>query len=215
MLAFIALAAAEPTLVTVGAGETCLVSLHENESSGFHAGHVRAKEGDVRFLAIQQAGERLVTFGGLQIDPNRMFTRKGIEASAKRWNERLPTPEELEAVEAFAGSVLEALEGCTTVITLHNNWDEGTLSVLTYRGDEAARKVHRAPGQDIDDFVLVTREEDFDSLKAAGLNVVLQSSSLEDDGSLSYVLKDTRYLNIEAEHGHGGWQREVLDRVSP
>ncbi|MCP4921143.1 MAG: hypothetical protein GY913_29965, partial [Proteobacteria bacterium] len=216
VLALIGLVGAEPTLVTAGSGSTCLVSLHENESTAFHAGHVRSKAGDVRFIAIEEDGERLVTFGELSLDPNRMFTRRGIEASAQTWSERLPTEDELAAVEAFAAQVMTALEGCTTTIALHNNWDAGTppdpkdLSVLTYRNSEAARRMHREPDQDVDDFVLVTREEDFTALKEAGISVVLQNPSLEDDGSLSFVLRDARYLNVEAEHGHGGWQRGVL-----
>lgn len=221
VLALIGLTGAAPGLVTVGSGSTCLISLHENESSGFHAGHVRAKAGDVRFIAIEQDGERLVTFGELALDPNRMFTRKGIEASAMTWSKRLPTDGELLEVEAFAASVLTALDGCTTTIALHNNWDAGTppdpkdLSVLTYRNSDAALRMHREPEQDVDDYVLVTREEDFTALKAAGFNTVLQNPSLEDDGSLSFVLRDARYLNVEAEHGHGGWQRGVLERLLP
>ena len=217
----LAAAASLPQLHTEGSGEICLVSLHENESSGFHAGHARAKEGGVRFVAVEQAGERTVTFGELRVDPNRIFTAKGIEASAKRWTGRAPTAAEAAQVQGYAAAILDALDDCSTVVTLHNNWDAGDppkakdYNLLSYRSDPAAAKLHREEGADVDDFVFVTREADYERLREAGYSVVLQSPEVEDDGSLSYVLQDRRYLNIEAQHGHGAWQRRVLAEVAP
>lgn len=53
--------------------------------------------------------------------------------------------------------------------------------------------------KDPDDFILVTKKEDFLSFIKLGQNVVLQSEDPPQDGSLSVVLKKDRYINIEAE----------------
>jgi hypothetical protein len=62
------------------------------------------------------------------------------------------------------------------------------------------------PARDPDDFLLVTRIEDFDQFRGQR-NVVLQAGSPTDDGSLSVVLSSERYINIEsggkAYRGHG------------
>ncbi|QFZ22141.1 D-alanyl-D-alanine carboxypeptidase family protein [Saccharothrix syringae] len=65
----------------------------------------------------------------------------------------------------------------------------------------ADRNPHIAPGQDKDDFFLVTKRADFDGLVAQGRNVVLQSPNARDDGSLSARFAHGRYANVEAELG--------------
>ena len=58
---------------------------------------------------------------------------------------------------------------------------------------------HIVDGQDVDDFILVTRPADFLAFATSGRNVVLQSGSPPRDGSLSVALSSTRYINIEAQ----------------
>lgn len=60
---------------------------------------------------------------------------------------------------------------------------------------------HIEPGQDKDDFFLVTGKSDFDGLVGQHRNVVLQSTGVRDDGSLSVRFAFGRYTNIEAELG--------------
>jgi hypothetical protein len=67
---------------------------------------------------------------------------------------------------------------------------------------------HVEPGQDKDDFFLVTRRSDFDGLVAQKRNVVLQSAGVRDDGSLSVRFAFGRYANVEAELG-GSLKRNV------
>jgi LAS superfamily LD-carboxypeptidase LdcB len=64
---------------------------------------------------------------------------------------------------------------------------------------------HIETGQNPDDFILVTRSEDFVAFVGQGRNVVLQAQSPPDDGSLSVVLSSSdRYINIEAQRPRGG-----------
>lgn len=58
---------------------------------------------------------------------------------------------------------------------------------------------HIVNGQDVDDFILVTRPEDFYAYAHGGRNVVLQSANPPRDGSLSVALGSGRYINIEAQ----------------
>jgi hypothetical protein len=61
-----------------------------------------------------------------------------------------------------------------------------------------ATNPHVEKGEDIDNFMLATEKGDFDALSKRR-NIVLQSTTPTDDGSLSVALKDTRYINIEAQ----------------
>ena len=56
----------------------------------------------------------------------------------------------------------------------------------------------------IDDFILVTRQDDFVSLAGQGRNVILQSTSAPNDGSLSIALRSGRYVNVEAQRATSG-----------
>jgi hypothetical protein len=56
------------------------------------------------------------------------------------------------------------------------------------------------PGQDIDDFILVTDPAEFRALRATR-NVVLQSLTAPHDGSLSVRLSAGHYVNVEAQQG--------------
>ncbi len=58
---------------------------------------------------------------------------------------------------------------------------------------------HIEASRDIDDFILVTDPNDFVSLVRNRRNVVLQSQSPPNDGSLSVILSSGRYINVEAQ----------------
>ncbi len=97
------------------------------------------------------------------------------------------------------------------VVTFHNN-TPGRFSIRSYqpRGSEAgATETDPAllggrtnpsirSGEDPDNFYLVTQLQDYDVL-VGSRNVVLQSGSPHDDGSLSVALRGQRYINVEAE----------------
>ncbi len=79
---------------------------------------------------------------------------------------------------------------------------------------------HIQDGKDEDNFILVTKEDDFVALVRKGRNVVLQKQNIAgtatDDGSLSVALSKERYLNIEAQHGSTkqlGMGEEVVKKV--
>src|SRR5690606_656181 len=96
-------------------------------------------------------------------------------------------------------------------IALHNNRESG-LSVITYKNSVDAAAVHIAPGQDPDNFFIVTRKKDFLFFKEENENVLLKSTTPTDDGSLSVycVANNIPYINIEAQHGHTEKQAAML-----
>ncbi len=64
----------------------------------------------------------------------------------------------------------------------------------------------------IDDFILVTRQNDFLSLANQGRNVVLQSPTAPNDGSLSIYLSSGRYVNIEAQRATSSGRSQTQAR---
>jgi hypothetical protein len=208
------------------------VRLHcdENTASEAALNFVRQEGGEALILEAQQwrAVNFELTYQGEKrkyyFDANRIFTPAGRDATlaiAKRKNPETGAdealtwrPGEKEAVmlklTGFARTLLEAmdLDSRELVVAVHNN--------RAYTLDEAAKTaqqgfVHKNPQRSLNDFFLVTREGDFQQLKAMGFNVVLQDNeNVKDDGSLSVYCKNRRYINIEAAHGHLNEQIEML-----
>ena len=128
------------------------------------------------------------------------------------------------------GSGSADLAGPLPVVAFHNNSNTAertaaalrtsSLNIRWYesggRAEESAEQDPAVLGartnpavlarEDPDNFLLVTRPEDFDAFRGQR-NVVLQAGSPTDDGSLSVVLASDRYINIEAQgkayRGHG------------
>lgn len=103
------------------------------------------------------------------------------------------------------------------LIALHNNTN-GNYSITSYESGSLksdAADLHRAAGQDSDNFFFVTTKKLFLRFKNAGFNVVLQARSVKDDGSLSVwaARKNFAYVNIEAQHGHVSSQLKMLSYV--
>jgi hypothetical protein len=163
-----------------------------------------------------------IDFAG-QADPNRLFTpagRRGGEAIL----ETHPKPGQAGAdkvdpksiraaaeadLQAFAdGTLIPSVQKCRKgtpeplpVLALHNN--EGLNPTKFKTSASKARSPNPAAGDPNhpNDFFFATRPADFDALKGAH-NVVLQENPIQsknDDGSLSVLLADQRYINVEKE----------------
>ena len=104
------------------------------------------------------------------------------------------------------------------VIALHNN-TPGDYSIQEYlpSGSEAknAKEVVIDPGLSPNDFFLVTDSGLFAKFRLAKFNVVLQSDTPLDDGSLSvwFQRQHRPYVNVEALSNHRGVQRAMLDAI--
>jgi hypothetical protein len=177
-------------------------------------------------VVAKRAGPcRNLLLNGTWLDPNQMFTSGGVVYSINKILTRhpeSPRPDDLFQFVSEAGTVsalaLNALGiGSTntvlvgiqqiplTVISLHNN-TPGSFNIRSYASggsyaEDAGAPPFSTPSMHPDDFVLVTRREDFEKLKALGVNTVFEDIQ-RDNGGLSLVAKQQglQYFNVEVQH---------------
>ena len=97
------------------------------------------------------------------------------------------------------------------MIAVHNNRD---YSLKEYFPNHAmqhdAKAVHYQETSNFRNFYFVTNKQDYERLKRLDFNVALQSKNAQDDGSLSYYLSKSDYINIEAAYGELKAQLRML-----
>lgn len=199
------------------------LNLHDDENTAVEAAValIRAHGGTV--YELQHEGERNLTFqlgeSSYTVDPNRIFTPQGIEATLIRHGNVQPPAH--AAVALFSDSLLRAVNiwSLDVVVTIHNNTEKG-YSALSYGEDgdyaDDAAFTHLAPDKDPDDFFFVTSRELFVALQSTGENVILQdNTNVRDDGSLSVLAarEGLPYVNVEAQHGHFERQLRMLESI--
>lgn len=196
-----------------GASPRRYIHIHGNEATARVAlgDHVRKRQGRSFFVV---GDERNVGVEGLQIDPNRMFSRMGAEASLKRLN---PAASEQSIQRALAAldrdlpSLLSALlpPPGGLLVSVHNN-SQG----YNIRAEIPISDAHHLPKPgEPNDFFLATDARDFAGLRGSTYNAVLQATpATDDDGSLSRLCasKGVRYVNLECYAGRLAMQREML-----
>ena len=201
----------------VGGRGPLFVSLHSNELNSVAAARqlIRSRAGTL--IMIRNGGKRRISFdGGKSVDPNRVFSSKGVARDLNRFSRY--SAGAAKKATAFGSGVSKKLgfgRG-RPVIALHNNTNGG-YSINSYKsgGSEAAAaaQVHVAAGKDPDNFFLVTHSKLFKDLKKAGFNVVLQANrGAPDDGSLSVYCgrKGITYINVETQLGNTAAAREMI-----
>ena len=173
--------------------------------------HMETHEG-IAFLVENQT--RHITVDSAQIDPNRMFSRVGAEASLKHLNPDLST-DRLEAAlktldrgrEPFLRALLPPKGGL--LVAVHNNARGYSVTEEVENSDETSL---REPGNP-HAFFLCTDPKDYAVLKTSPYNVVLQQKAPKgDDGSLSRLsaARGVRYVNLEVGLGNADRQREMM-----
>ncbi|MCW5962707.1 MAG: hypothetical protein KIT83_01610 [Bryobacterales bacterium] len=187
--------------------------IHGNETTArvVLAKHVARRSGVAVFV---EESTRTISVDGLIIDPNRMFSRVGAEASLRRLNPRIreaalsralarlerELPALLRVVLPPAGGLL---------ISIHNN-SQG----YNIQQEIPLSEQHHLPVPDEpNNFFLATDERDYVTLARGPFNAVLQMNPAgPDDGSLSRLcaLRGIRYVNLEAILGAAERQHEML-----
>lgn len=146
---------------------------------------------------------RNVQIEGVTIDPNRMFSRVGAEKSIAALNPGLD-PAKRDAALAFLdrerGKLIKRLRPGhnSRLFALHNNRDYSVKDEVG-ASDRTSLKEPERPRE----FFLCTDPRDFDILAKSPFNVVLQTKSEPDDGSLSRLAARVgfRYINLECAVG--------------
>ena len=222
--------------------DVAILAPHENEHvvNQYVAEQIIKHGGTL--VVLRQAGERNIklTIGdqSVSIDPNRLFSDRGIRRSISRLNPDLASDsvvflQSVDRARALAELIIRTLnaEQAHSWIAIHNNTQGysgddkdgvGTISIKRYQkklasGAKYLIKVHDS-GKDEDDLFFITEPEDFETMVKAGWNVVLQNPAVatdpnEDDGSLSVLAEKVhkRYINIEAERADGDFGRDSFE----
>jgi len=197
-------------------------NMHDNEFTAVHAARIVLELRGGTLLKIDNNLQRVVRFRLRGIpyafDPNRIFSRTGIEQSLKE-NGRV-SPEAIAEVEKFGQRLLDLIpDSIACVVALHNN-TEGAYSVQSYLpgGDRQkdARLVYADSLQDADDIFFTTDKMIFERMAALGYNAILQDNEkVKQDGSLSVYFgkQNRRYVNVETQHGRTAQYQEMLEKL--
>ena len=195
------------------------INLHDDELTSVDAARrILETEGGV-LIEIENNAQRNIRFRLGQyfykVDPNRIFSKKGIEKSLEQLGKT--SARAIDEVERFGQRIVELLPGdAKCIIALHNN-TPGMFSVTEYApGNKRSidcKKVHINSEEDTDDFFLTTDNHLYEKLADKGFNSILQDNNdCTEDGSLSVYCgkKNIRYVTCETEHGKSGQYYDML-----
>ena len=193
-----------------------LLLLHSDEKTGAEAAEAFARRKAIPFLQVLNNKQRLIMFTlndePFRFDPNRIFSDEGIRKTLALSSRYTDTA--LTEVRRLRDTLLAMVDTTLPIVAVHNN-TEGRFNLLQYR-DVGGAELHVNETQDTDDFFITNDAAFFTSLKKANFNVVLENvAEMEDDGTLSLYCgrQNIRYINVEAQHGHGQQQVEMLQAV--
>jgi hypothetical protein len=165
---------------------------------------------------------RNVEVMGAKLDPNRMFSRAGAEASLKRLNPGFGAEKIGPVLDYLDKHREELLKRLTppaggVTIALHNNSEGYNVNEELADSDKTSIPQPDKPHE----FFLCTDVRDFELLAKSPYNVVLQNKKPRgDDGSLSRLAarRGFRYINLETTLGQFeeqiarlGWLDRHLD----
>jgi len=162
---------------------------------------------------LVESQTRNVTLDGLQIDPNRLFSRAGAEQSLRDQNAGV-APEKFAPALLFLDRHREDLirhlepKDGNLLFAIHNNREYSVTEEIAQSDGASIKEPHRPR-----EFFLCTEAEDFAILRQSPYNVVFQNRKpTADDGSLSRlaVKRGFRYVNLEC--GLGQFEAQ-LERV--
>lgn len=197
-------------------------NMHDNEFTSVNAARSVLELRGGTLLKIENNAQRVIRFQlrGVQyaFDPNRIFSRTGIEQTLKENGKT--SQQAITEVEKFGQRLLQLIpDSVSCIIALHNN-TEGAYSIKSYLagGDRLkdAKEAIESIGQDADDIAFTTDRDIFESMVKAGYNSILQDNEkVKQDGSLSvyYGTRGRRYVNIETQHGRTGQYQQMLEKL--
>jgi hypothetical protein len=210
----ISLAGARFRILRNGKSKRRYLRIHGNEETArlVLERHMETHEG-IAYIIQNQV--RSVQAAGLKLDPNRMFSRVGAEASLTNLN-RDAAPEHVQHALNVLDRGREKLVHALTppagglLVAMHNNSDSYSVAQEAPISDLTSLRQPAQPHA----FFLCTDPADFAILKNSSYNVVLQQHGpKQDDGSFSRLAaaRGIRYVNLEVHVGGVERQREMLE----
>ena len=209
----ISLAGARFRILRNGSSNRRFLMIHGNEETA-RAVLTRFMDTQEGIAFVIESKTRNVPVASGEIDPNRMFSRAGAEASLKSLNAEW-TPGQIDEAlrildrgrEHLVRALLPPRRGL--LFALHNNSETYSVTDEAPVSDSASLREPANPHA----FYLCTDPADFAILSQSPYNVVLQHDKPEaDDGSLSHLAarRAVRYLNLEVRLGNADRQLEML-----
>ena len=199
------------------------INLHDNEGTSVQAATSVLETKGGTLIKIENKNQRVIRFRlkGVfySFDPNRMFSRKGIEQTLRENNRKINV-DAVDEIEKFAQRLLQLIpESTSCIVALHNN-TEAAFSIKSYQpGNERAndaKAVYADSLQDIDDIVLTTDSLLYQKMADSRYNSIWQDNeNAKKDGSLSIYFGEMnkRYINIETQHGRVNQYIEMLGKL--
>jgi hypothetical protein len=209
----VSLAGARFRIIRNGRSRRRYLVIHGNEETAraVLTRHMQTHEGIAYIIESQT---RNVRVEDLLIDPNRMFSRSGAEASLRLLNPNVD-PARLDRALHTLDRGREHLVRAFTppkgglLFVLHNNSEGYSVESEVPISDRTSLRDRPNPHA----FFLCTDPRDFDALSQSPYNVVLQQHPPPpDDGSLSRLAaaRGIRYVNLETRLGDAERQREMV-----
>jgi hypothetical protein len=212
----ISLAGARFRILRNGRSKRRYLRIHGNEETARQVleRHMVTHEG---IAYIIENKVRSVQVEGLKLDPNRMFSREGADASLKNLNRDAPPEHTVRALRTLDAGREKLVRALTPpkgglLVAVHNNSGGYSVTEEVPISDQTSLRQPSEPHA----FFLCTDPADFERLKASPYNVVLQQHGpKQDDGSFSRLAaaRGIRYVNLEVHLGETERQREMLDWV--
>jgi hypothetical protein len=200
---------------TPGHGKT-FVHLHQNEKTALVAAKAVIHREGGSLLTLIHPGGRNIAFNlnnkRYEFDPNRIFSERGIKKTLLE-NSHHYSPEAHQEVKKLALEIQHLLPK-GKIVAVHNNNGYSLKDYLP--GHELAHDIsalHMNPDRYYRNFYLLTQSSDYQRLKLEGFNGVLQKPSATDDGSLSILLAQSEYINVEAGYDQLVEQIKMLERA--
>ena len=163
--------------------------------------------------------KREVYINDYMVDPNRIFSKAGVEKNLIKFNGNISKTAIDKMVNLIANDKENFFDRITPpnrglLIALHNNMHAYTIEDEIPLSTEISLKNSEHPHHH--NFFICTNRDDYNLLSKSPYNVVLQETDPEEDnGSLSWFAnrKGVRFINIETRLGYLSTQTKMLQYI--
>ncbi len=176
------------------------IHVHQNEKTALLAARKYIKKHGGSIVTLIHKGTRNIFFTmnhkKYEFDPNRIYTDAGIKQTLTTFgNYDQKAHQEVKKLAQKITSLLPKGK----IIAVHNNQGYSLKDYLP--GNSLAKdasSLNLEKHRFYRNFFLVTKKHEYEHLVNKKFNSILQAKNATDDGSLSILLNDKNYINIEA-----------------
>lgn len=188
------------------------IHLHQNEKTALLAAKKYIKRYGGSLITLKHKGTRNISFTihkkHYEFDPNRIYTDAGIKETLSSFgNYDKHAHQEVKKLAKKISSLLPKGK----IIAVHNNQHYSFKNYFPgHENAKDAALLNSGRKRSYRNFFLVTKKREHKRLAHKKFNSILQSTHAEDDGSLSILLKEKNYINIEAGYNQLKAQLDMI-----